>query len=126
MKTHRVGTVTLGITLVSIGIFFLLGLFISTPIYTIVFKGWPIIFIILGVEILVGNAKKEQIEFVYDKVAIWLTVTLTLFAMFLAVFSQAALLYMNCLNVRCRMSVLYIFFLFLLDNLWTILYSALN
>ena len=95
MKTHRVGTVTLGITLVSIGIFFLLGLFISTPIYTIVFKGWPIIFIILGVEILVGNAKKEQIEFVYDKVAIWLTVILTLFAMFLAVFSQAALLYMN-------------------------------
>ncbi|MDF2844988.1 MAG: hypothetical protein K0R00_3414 [Herbinix sp.] len=53
-KTHRVGTITLGGMLITFGTLFLLRIFVTTISYHIIFKLWPIIFILLGIEVLLS------------------------------------------------------------------------
>ncbi len=90
MKIHRVGTLTLGITLIVMGVLFLVQLFFTAMIpIEIVIQAWPIVFILLGIEILCANRKTEQQEFVYDKIAIMLTMILIFFAMVLAIIGNA-------------------------------------
>lgn len=84
-RTHRVGTVTLGISLVGIGVLFLLHMFFSEISYQFIYKVWPVIFILLGIEILLANGKSKEKEFVYDKTAICLVAFLMIFAMLMAV-----------------------------------------
>lgn len=79
-KTHRVGSITLGLALVLFGSLFLVHLFVPTLDYQLIFHLWPCIFIMLGIEVLLGN-RKEGDGFVYDKAAIGLIVILALFAM---------------------------------------------
>ncbi|MSS62471.1 LiaF transmembrane domain-containing protein [Velocimicrobium porci] len=52
MKTHKIGTFTLGITLILFGILFLLHVFAIPISYELILKLWPIMFIFLGTEIL--------------------------------------------------------------------------
>lgn len=85
--THRVGTITLGVTMVSIGILYLIQIFWGGIEYAWICKLWPVIFILLGVEILLANARKNG-NFVYDKVGIVLTFVLTMFAFVLAAVQQ--------------------------------------
>lgn len=87
MKTRRVGTLTLGITLIVMGIAFLVQMLLPFITTSIIFRAWPLIFIFLGVEILFSNWKYADREFIYDKVGIFLTMILIFFAMFLAFFS---------------------------------------
>ena len=82
--THRVGTITLGVTMVAIGVLYLIQIFWGSIEYVWICKLWPVIFILLGVEILLANARKNG-EFVYDKVGIILTFLLTVCAFFMAV-----------------------------------------
>lgn len=86
MKTHRVGTVTLGIMLVIFGILFLMHMLIPTIPYDFIFRLWPIMIIALGVEVLLANAKSEQITFVYDKGAVFLMIIICFFSMSMATF----------------------------------------
>ena len=79
-KTHRVGSITLGLALVLFGGLFLVHMFFPALDYRMIFHLWPCIFILLGVEVLVGNRRAED-RFVYDKAAIVLIVILALFAM---------------------------------------------
>lgn len=83
VRTHRVGSITLGSALVLFGILFLVHLFVPVLTYEIIFHIWPCIFILLGIEILLANRKKN-VEFVYDGKAVFLTITLTFFAMLMA------------------------------------------
>lgn len=53
MAAKRVGSVTLGLTLVVFGVMFLLSAFIKSFNYLDVIKFWPVIFISLGIEMLV-------------------------------------------------------------------------
>ena len=84
IKTHRVGTLTLGVSLITFGILFLLRLFVSSLSYAFIFKLWPVIFIFLGLEILIANHIQKENKLVYDKAAVVLTVILTFFAMFMS------------------------------------------
>lgn len=84
VRTHRVGSITLGSALVAFGILFLVHLFVPVLTYEMIFHAWPCIFILLGIEILLANRKKN-VEFIYDGKAVFLTITLTLFAMLMAV-----------------------------------------
>lgn len=84
VKTHRVGTLTLGVSLITFGILFLLRLFVSSLSYAFIFKLWPIIFIFLGLEILIANHIQKENKLVYDKASVALTVILTFFAMFMS------------------------------------------
>lgn len=85
IKTHRVGTLTLGTMLIIFGILFLLRIFITDISYEFIFKLWPIIFIFLGLEILIKNFKQNDEKFIYDKGAIVLIILLSFFAMSMAV-----------------------------------------
>lgn len=87
-RTHRVGTITLGIGLVGIGTLFLAHMFLPEMSYEFIYKVWPVIFILLGIEILLANGRKNT-EFVYDKTAIGLAVFLIIFSMFMAVLGFA-------------------------------------
>ena len=53
MAAKRVGSVTLGLTLVVFGVLFLLSAFIRSLNYLEIIKFWPVIFISLGIEMLV-------------------------------------------------------------------------
>lgn len=85
--THRVGTITLGVTMISIGVIFLVQLFFDVLDYGWIWKLWPVIFIMLGVEVLLANAGKKR-QFVYDKAGIVLTFLLTGFAVGMAVVGE--------------------------------------
>ena len=91
MKTRRVGTLTLGVTMVFTGILYFVNMFIPAISYNMIFRAWPLVFILLGTEILVKNIKSEESVWVYDKWGIVLTMGLSLFAMFMGIMSQFAL-----------------------------------
>lgn len=81
IKTHRVGTLTFGVMLITFGVLFLLRIFLPYLSYSIIFKLWPIIFIFLGLEILIANFVQKEEKLIYDKTAFALTIVLTFFAM---------------------------------------------
>lgn len=80
-KTHRIGTITLGGLLITFGLLFLLRIFITTLSYGIIFKLWPLIFILLGIEILIANFRQKESSLIYDKTAFALIIILSFFAM---------------------------------------------
>ncbi|MBD5545690.1 MAG: hypothetical protein HDR01_15950 [Lachnospiraceae bacterium] len=88
VRTHRVGTITLGIGLVGVGALFLAHMFLPEMSYEFIYKVWPVIFILLGIEILLANGRKN-VEFVYDKTAIGLAAFLIIFSMLMAVIGFA-------------------------------------
>ena len=80
-KTHRIGTITLGGLLITFGLLFLLRIFITSLSYGVIFKLWPIIFILLGIEILIANFRQQESSLIYDKTAFALIIILSFFAM---------------------------------------------
>lgn len=90
MKIHKVGTVTLGATFVVAGILFLAQAVFSLITYDIISKIWPIIFIVLGIEILIADRQAGETVCTYDKTAIILLFFLTLFLIFLAFLGSIA------------------------------------
>lgn len=84
MRTHRVGTITLGAGLILFGVLFFLRILTPVVTYDLIFKIWPILFILLGSEILISNSRMKGETIIYDKTAIFLVVILTLFAMAMA------------------------------------------
>ncbi len=86
--THRVGTITLGVTMISIGVIYLLQLFFGILDYLWIWKLWPVIFIMLGVEILVSNAR-TVVQFILFKSVIVLIFVMRGFAFFMALLEKA-------------------------------------
>lgn len=96
IQIRRVGSVTFGGVLITIGILFLAHLFFPTFNYYLVYRFWPVILILLGLEVLAGSRQKsyeiidsegkivEQSKMVYDVPAILLMITLTGFSMCMA------------------------------------------
>lgn len=86
LRTRRVGSVTFGLTLVLFGVLFLLHIVVPWLHYEFIFQFWPVVFVLLGIEILVENHRSgaENCRFVYDFPAILMLVILLLFAMIMA------------------------------------------
>ena len=86
-QVRRVGSVTFGITLLCYGILFLIHIFVPMLKYQFIFRCWPVIFILLGCEILVENhkAKVQDGKIVYDFAAVVMLGIMLLFAMIMAV-----------------------------------------
>ena len=82
VRTHRVGAITAGLSMVVFGVLFILHLFIGSLDYALIFRLWPIMLIGLGVELLISNYRSDQI--IYDKPAVTLLFITTLFAMSMA------------------------------------------
>jgi len=82
VRTHRVGTLTAGLSMIVFGVLFLLHLLIGTMSYTVIFSLWPLILIGLGIELFLSGFSKERI--VYDKASVFLLIMMALFAMLMA------------------------------------------
>ncbi len=82
-RTHKVGTVTFGLILVLMGTLMLLRLVLPALDYELIFHLWPVIFIVLGAEVLVSSFKPEE-PIAYDGAAIFLLLLLIFFAMGMA------------------------------------------
>lgn len=84
---RRIGSVTFGITLLCYGVLFLIHIFVPMLKYQYIFRCWPVIFILLGCEILVENriAKTRDCKIVYDFAAVLMLGIMLLFAMIMAV-----------------------------------------
>ena len=88
MKIRRVGTLTCGILLVVIGLLCLVHIFWPIFHYEYLLRGWPIILILVGTEMLVANRaylKSENVEIKYDLGAIILIFIMVIFAMCMGV-----------------------------------------
>lgn len=83
VRTHRVGSVTTGATMVVFGVLFVLRTMFNIVSYSHIFSLWPLILIGLGVELLLSNFGEKKI--VYDKGAIVILILMTIFAIGLAV-----------------------------------------
>lgn len=95
IRIRRVGSVTFGVVLIVTGVLFLMHLFLPRLDYRVLFEFWPLILILLGVEVLLGNRQKtyevrdekgrilEQSKMIYDVPAILLTMILTGFSIFM-------------------------------------------
>lgn len=86
IRTRRVGTVTLGIIMVCFGVLFLLHIFVPMLPYSVIFRCWPVVFIVLGLEILIEHRRcgKEEERYVYDFAAILMLLGMMIFAMVMA------------------------------------------
>lgn len=84
MAAKRVGSVTLGLTLVVFGVMFLLSAFIKSFNYLDVIKFCPVIFISLGIEMLVHAFSKDAEKAKLDVPSCIMTCVLMLFSMCLA------------------------------------------
>ncbi len=87
VKTRRVGSVTFGLTLIVFGVLFLVHMAAPFLNYEMIFDCWPVVFVLLGVEILVENRKSSLAgyRFVYDFPVILMLMLLLFFAMMMAV-----------------------------------------
>lgn len=91
IKIRRIGTLTFGCMMILFGALSLIHVFVPQLDYRVIFRCWPCILIALGIEVLVGNYKMagwvregQQVQFIYDKTAIFLTAVITFFAMAMA------------------------------------------
>lgn len=85
MESRRIGTFTLGVCLLLFGILFLLHIFLPGLNYLLIFRLWPLVFILLGCELLLASRKASG-QFKYDFAAVVLLLLLLLFAMGMAGF----------------------------------------
>lgn len=102
-RTHRVGTITCGLMLTLYGILFLLHMAVPTLNYWIIFRLWPVVFIMLGVEILISSVGKNQDKrkFVYDFPAVLVIIIMMLFAMIMAAVEAAVRMEGYWETIRC-------------------------
>lgn len=84
MRKHKVGTLTLGVMLLFYGVLFLVHLFTNALSYSLIFRLWPVMFILLGVEVLLSILPKTEEHFKIDVGAVVLLIVLILFAMAMA------------------------------------------
>lgn len=96
IRIRRVGSVTFGTILILTGVLFLVHLVFPSFPYFQIYRFWPVILILLGIEVLAGSRCKmyevmdeqgkivEQSKVVYDVAAILLMIVTTGFAMLMA------------------------------------------
>lgn len=84
MEKRRMGTFTMGVCLLVFGVLFLVHIFANTINYLLIFHLWPLIFILLGGEILYYSLRGGDGHMKYDYAAIILLMLLAFFAMGMA------------------------------------------
>lgn len=81
-RTHKVGSITAGLSMIAFGVLFLIHLFTGMIDYESIFRIWPFMIIGLGLELLISNFLTEKL--VYDKAAVFLLILVSFFAMSMA------------------------------------------
>ncbi|WP_251862063.1 DUF5668 domain-containing protein [Clostridium sp. Marseille-Q2269] len=81
LKGRRVGTLTAGIVLVISGIMFLLRSVINNIDISLIVSFWPMVLVLLGIEILTAYIINKEEKMKYDFGAVVLVMLLLFFAM---------------------------------------------
>lgn len=100
VKTRRVGTVSIGVAMVTFGVMFLLCSVFEIMSYEMVFALWPVILISNGVEILIFSLFKGKL--IYDKGSVFIMILMMFLAAGMAavdVCFKLADYYMNNINL---------------------------
>lgn len=84
IRQRRVGTLSAGMIFVVFGIIFMTKVIFGYLNYMFILSLWPLILIILGLEILISYFAFKEESVKYDKGAIFLIVLLTLFSFAMA------------------------------------------
>lgn len=94
MRTWRVGTISMGLTLVLLGIFLVLSQIFNWDLAYVMMSWWPIILIVLGVEVLIYLflARKENPIVKYDLLSIFLVGIIGVVGIGLATISATGIL----------------------------------
>ena len=94
MKGRRVGTFTLGVSLVVLGVALMISFF--TDAFTVyeVMKFWPVFIIVFGIEVLIQAILNNDEKLRYDGLSIFLGIVLILSTFAMAGF-DFALKYIN-------------------------------
>lgn len=85
-RSHRVGSITAGLSMVGFGIMFLLHLLFDLVDYRMMFSLWPVMLILLGLELIASNFSTKKV--VYDKAAVFLLIIMTFFTIGMAVVDE--------------------------------------
>lgn len=78
VKPRRIGTISIGVSMVTFGVMFILCSVFEVLSYETVFALWPVILIAYGLELLVFSFFKGKL--MYDKGAVFIMILLMLFA----------------------------------------------
>ena len=81
IKGRRVGTFTSGIVLVMVGTIFLLRLIFPSISYLFIASLWPLVLILLGVEIIIAYAINKEEIMKYDFGGVIILIMLSFFSM---------------------------------------------
>jgi uncharacterized membrane protein HdeD (DUF308 family) len=84
-ENRRIGTLTAGISLVVFGVLFLLHLFIPAITYSLISSLWPIVLILLGIEMVLAYLMNKEEKMHYDFGSVVLVFLLTFFSVCMAV-----------------------------------------
>lgn len=84
MTRRKVGSLTLGCMLIFYGVLFLVHLFTNAVSYELIFRLWPVMFLMLGTEVLLSALPKSGEHFKLDAASVVLLCLLILFAMAMA------------------------------------------
>lgn len=82
-STRRVGSFTLGLCFIGYGVLFLLHMCFNLS-YTFIFQVWPVLFILLGIEVLAGSLRFKDTKIRLDFFACIMIFITICFAMCLA------------------------------------------
>ncbi len=80
-KKRRVGSLTAGVVLVAFGVMLLLRPFVEALNYQVILSCWPVILILLGLEMLFCHFTAGEEKLRYDAAAIFLVFIMTGFAL---------------------------------------------
>ncbi|MDF2672819.1 MAG: hypothetical protein K0R09_1084 [Clostridiales bacterium] len=83
MRSWRVGTLTMGLVLIGFGVLLLIGQIQGISTIDLIYKWWPIVLIMLGIETLVFvySTKDGETRVRFDGFSIFLIIVLILFTL---------------------------------------------
>ena len=84
IKMRKAGTLTAGIVFVVFGALFIARNLFPSLNYNFILSLWPVILIILGIEIIISYMVKKEETMKYDGWAIFLIIILAFFSMAMA------------------------------------------
>lgn len=83
-RKRKIGTFSTGVVFVFFGVLFLISIFMKDLDYTMIFSFWPIVLILLGVELILSFVLTKEESLSYDKGAVFLLLIMTIFTLGMA------------------------------------------
>ncbi|KAA0546831.1 DUF4097 domain-containing protein [Bacillus sp. BGMRC 2118] len=81
MRQWKIGTITAGILLISLGVLWLGNNIWDIPIHTLIANAWPVLLIVLGIEVLIHQFFKKEESLKFDGFSIFLVIMLGIISM---------------------------------------------